>query len=131
MIDLKRHNKFELRGNTHLNYPKWLENFLIKEETIVSCHSIVTNKGYAIFTNKRILLCDVSFDKSEEYPYRHTITCILYSQIRSFSLDVSELNQGDKRNHLFLSLEGIGIITFVFLKDDIENIQKAIASYPL
>ncbi len=124
MIDFQNKKVFKLSKVKEKHIPKEIYDLLIDNEEIVGYYSSL--RDYVIFTNKRIIACNVQGITGMKKDY----TSLPYSKMQAFSIESA--STFDMDSELTVVFSGLGKIVFDFSSNsNVQIINKTIASYVL
>lgn len=104
MIDFNNKGFIKLKGESTDNGLKAVKELLITGETVIG--SYVSMRDRVVFTNKRIISCNVQGMTGKKIDY----TSIPYSKIQCYSVETSGLLDLDAELEVWLS--GVGMVKF-------------------
>lgn len=104
MIDFNNKNLIKLRGESIENGAKTVSDLLISGEEVIG--SYVSMRDRVIFTNKRIISCNVQGISGKKVDY----TSIPYSKIQTYSVETAGHFDFDAELEIWIS--SIGKIKF-------------------
>lgn len=124
MIDFNNKNLIKLKGEPVSNGENAVRELLIANETVIG--SYVSMRDRVVFTNKRIISCNVQGLTGKKVDY----TSIPYSKIQCYSVETSGVLDLDAELDLWLS--GLGKIRFELSSGtNIRELCKSISEYIL
>lgn len=104
MIDFNNKSLFKLKGDSVINGENAVRDLLISGEYVVD--SYVSMRDRVVFTNKRIISCNVQGITGKKIDY----TSIPYSKIQCYSVETSGVLDLDAELDIWIS--GLGKIRF-------------------
>lgn len=124
MLDFENKKIIKLSKGKETHIPKGLAEMLIPTEEILDVYNAL--RDYVIFTNKRIISCNVQGMTGQKKDF----TSLPYSKIQVFSIETSGVFDIDSELDLYFS--GIGLIQFQFTgASNIVNISRVISQHVL
>lgn len=123
MIDFNNKSLFKLKGDSVINGENAVRDLLISGEYVVD--SYVSMRDRVVFTNKRIISCNVQGITGKKIDY----TSIPYSKIQCYSVETSGVLDLDAELDIWIS--GLGKIRFELsgstnIRELCKNISKFI-----
>ncbi len=104
MIDFNNKGFIKLKGESIDNGLKSVKDLLISSENVIG--SYVSMRDRVVFTNKRIISCNVQGMTGKKIDY----TSIPYSKIQCYSVETSGMLDLDAELEVWLS--GVGMVKF-------------------
>jgi Protein of unknown function (DUF1696). len=124
MIDFSNKSIVKLKGENVASGTQAVNGLLVDEEIVIG--SYVSMRDRVVFTNKRIISCNVQGMTGKKVDY----TSIPYSKIQCYSVETSGVFDRDAELELWLS--SVGKIKFELSAGaDIKNLCRSISEFIL